>query len=185
MCAIGILSSNDSIVCFCPPQYYGSHCEYRADRLLLLLHLNLSKSIYTHQTDPSIVIKLLVIFLFDDDKVLMSHEFPVRLAPEKSMIKKKWVTFPYPRSPRFRQHCQDRHENRSDIIHSYPYAIRIQTYETNGAIRSSSMAVWQYSIIFDYLPVFRFAKLFVSTQVSIIVTRQQSSILCLPTQSVW
>ena len=157
---IGILSFNDSIVCFCPPQYYGPYCEYHADRLLLLLHLNLSQSIYNHQTDPSIVIKLLVLFLFDDedDQVLMSHEFHVRPALEMSIINKKMVTFPYSRSPRFRQHRRDRYGNRSDIIHSHPYAIRIQAYHMSLKDRSFLMAVWQYPIIFDYLPVFRFAK---------------------------
>ena len=158
---IGILSTNDSIVCFCPPQYFGPYCEYHADRLLLLLHLNLSQSIYTHQTDPSLVIKLLVLFLFhdgDDDQVLMTHEFHVRPALEVSTIKKKMVTFPYSQSSRFRQHRQDRYKNRSDIIYSQSYSIRIEAYEMIETTRLSLMAVWQYSIMFDYLPVFRFAK---------------------------
>ena len=158
---IGILSSNDSIVCFCPPQYFGPHCEYHADRLLLLLHLNFSHSNYAHQTDPSLVIKLLVLFLFhdgDDDQILMSQEFHVRPALEMSIIKKKMVTLPYSRSFRFRQHRQDRYRNRSDIIHSHPYAIRIEAYEMSMKTKSFLIAVWQYPIIFDYLPVFRFAK---------------------------
>lgn len=30
---IGVHSSNSSIVCFCPPQYYGDRCQYHLDRL--------------------------------------------------------------------------------------------------------------------------------------------------------
>ena len=49
---LGVLSTtlNDSPVCFCPRQYYGEKCRYHADRLSVLLHLNLSQSIYSSQT---------------------------------------------------------------------------------------------------------------------------------------
>lgn len=120
---LGILSYNNSIVCFCPPQYYGDFCEHHADRLLVLLHLNLSQSIYTPHTDPSVVIKLLVLFLFDDDQVLITHEFHVRLAWEISTFAKKMMHFPYSRSARFLQHRQARFTNRTDILHSHPCSI--------------------------------------------------------------
>lgn len=154
---LGILSSNGSIVCFCPPQYYGHFCEYHADRVLVLLHLNLSQSIYTPRTDPTIVIKLLVLFLFDD-QVLMTHEFHVRPAWEIATFARKMTHFPYSRSARFRQHRQDRYMNRTDIIHAHPYSIRIEAYDMDVNERPSLEAVWQYPIAFDYLPVFRFAK---------------------------
>ena len=38
---LGVLLKNHSIVCFCPPQYYGEKCQYHADRLSVLLRLNL------------------------------------------------------------------------------------------------------------------------------------------------
>ena len=49
---LGVLSTtlNDSPVCFCPRQYYGEKYRYHADRLSVLLHLNLSQWIYSSQT---------------------------------------------------------------------------------------------------------------------------------------
>ena len=154
---LGILSYNDSIVCFCPPQYYGDFCEYHSDRLLVLLHLNLTQSIYTPDTDPTIVIKLLVLFLFED-QLLMKHEFHLRPALEISTFNKKMIYFPYSRSRRFRQHRQNRYFNRTNILHFHPYSIRIEAFEMDVKEKLSLIAVWQYPIIFDYLPVFRFAK---------------------------
>ena len=155
---IGILSYSDSIVCFCPPHFYGKHCEYHADRLLVLFHLNLSQSTYTHHSDPNIVLKLLVLLLFDDQQVLMAFERHVRPAVDMSKVIKKMVVFPYPRSARFRQHRQDRRASRTDIIHSRPYSIRIEAYAMKGEDQPALVAVWQYPIIFDHLPVFRLAK---------------------------
>lgn len=80
---IGILSNDDSVVCFCPPQYYRRYCQYHAGRLLVFLHL---KSIYTPQTHRTIVIELLLLFLFQDDQVLMTHEFHVRPVIEFSRV---------------------------------------------------------------------------------------------------
>ena len=154
---VGILSNNQSIVCFCPPQYYGSFCQYHADRLLILLHLNLSQSIYTLQSDITIVIKLLVLFLFDE-QVVMAHEFHVRPATESSTYTKKLVHFLYSRSSVFRQHRMQRYMNRSNIITSQPYAIRIEAYERKNTDAPSVIAAWQYPVFFDYLPVYRFSK---------------------------
>ena len=39
---MGILFVDDSVICFCPPQYFGEKCEYHNDRLSILLQLNLS-----------------------------------------------------------------------------------------------------------------------------------------------
>lgn len=155
---IGILSSNDSIACFCPPQYYGQFCQYHSDRLLVLLHLNLSQSIYTPGINPNVGIKLLVLFLFEE-RVLMTHEFLIRPALDLFIIAKKTVHIPYPQTTVFRQHRQDRFKNRSDMIYSHPYWIRIEAYETDMAESLSFKAVWQYPIIYDYLPVFRFSKI--------------------------
>ena len=60
---LGVLSAkNAAIVCFCPPQYYGEKCEYHADRLSVVLQLNLSQSISTWNDNSLRVLKLLVLF---------------------------------------------------------------------------------------------------------------------------
>jgi hypothetical protein len=60
---VGVLLFDGSTVCFCPPQYYGDKCQYHSDRLTVLLHLNLSQSVYEESNDPTILLKLVIIFL--------------------------------------------------------------------------------------------------------------------------
>ena len=155
---IGILSGNDSIICFCPPQYFGEKCEYHNDRLSILLHLNLSQSLYTSQGDPNITLKLLILFLFEN-QTLMTHEFHHRPSLEiNTLVQKKMVDLPYSHSSILRQQRKERYFNRSKILVSQPYSIQIELYEIGGQKTPSLIAVWKYSIFFDYLPVFRFAK---------------------------
>ena len=155
---VGILVTDESIVCFCPPQYYGTYCELHADRLSILLHLNLSQSIYTSQTDQTIVIKLLVLFFFED-QVLATKEFHVRPASDIFTFTKKRVHFLYSRSSHFRQHRMQRYLNRSNVIDTQPYSLRIEAYEVKNGFGSPKLiGVWQYAIAFDYLPVHLFSK---------------------------
>ena len=148
---IGIFLSNKLIVCFCPPQYYGEKCQYHSDRLIVVLHVNLTQSIYT---DRLIVLKFLALFLFENE-ILMINEFHVRPALKMSMIKKKIMYFLYSRSPIFLQRRIERYHNRSNIINSRPYSVRIEMYEIKEAQEPIFKAVWQYPVNFDYLPVFR------------------------------
>ena len=156
---VGILVTDEFIVCFCPPQYYGNKCQFHADRLSILLHLNLSQSIYTSQTDPVIVIKLLVLFFFQH-QVLATKEFHVRPTSEIFTFTKKRVHFLYSRSSHFRQHRMQRYLNRSNVIDTQPYSLRIEAYEAkNGFSSPALIGVWQYPVAFDYLPVHRFSKI--------------------------
>ncbi|CAF1487199.1 unnamed protein product [Adineta steineri] len=154
---VGIQAYNDSIVCFCPPQYYGDKCQYHTDRITVLLHLNLSQSIYTIDSDIHIVLKMVVLFLFNDE-VIMNHIFHVRPAVEIFVYTKKMVHFLYSRSSRLLQHKQQRYFNHSNIISDHPYSVRIEMYEEKYSEKLILMAVWQYPIYFDYLPVFRLAE---------------------------
>ena len=154
---LGVLSANHSIVCFCPPQYYGNYCQYHSDRFLLLLHLNLTQSIYSVRNHPESVLKVLLLFFFEN-QVLMTNQFQLRPALEINKIYKKNFHFIYSHSSRFRQERIKRYFNRSSILRSHPYSIRIEIYETQRDEQVSLIAVWQYPIDFDHLPVFRLAK---------------------------
>ena len=69
--ALGVWSSiemkDDSVACFCPPQYYGTSCELHADRLSVFLSLDLSQSSYVNAYDPQILLKLVVLFIFNGE----------------------------------------------------------------------------------------------------------------------
>lgn len=153
---LAIISINDSIVCLCPPQYYGDFCQYHADRLSVVFHLDLSSSESETMTtiNATLAFQLLVLFMFNNE-TLMSETVHLRSIDEASVKTKKTVHFPYPRSPIFRR----RPTNRSDIDHSPPpYALRIELYRWNDNDEPMFVSVWQYPIIFDFLPVSRLAK---------------------------
>ncbi len=154
---IGVQMYNGSIVCFCPPQYYGDKCQFHSDRIIVLLHLNLSQSVYTTNSDINIELKMVILFLFDHE-IVMNHVFHVRPATEFFVYTKKMVHFLYSRSLRFLQHKRQRYFNHSDIVSNHPYAVRIEMYERKHSEEPLLNAVWQYPMYFDYLPVFRFAK---------------------------
>ncbi|CAF3210562.1 unnamed protein product, partial [Rotaria sp. Silwood2] len=154
---LGIFSSNNSIICFCPPQYYGTYCQYHSDRLLVLFHLDLSQSIYSVQIHPEILLKVLLLFFFEN-QVLMTNEFQFQPALEMNKINKKTFHFVYSRSSKFREERMKRFFNRSSVLHSHPYSIRIEIYENHRDKQVSLIAVWKYPVEFDYLPVFRLAE---------------------------
>ena len=154
---VGVYNHNRSIVCFCPPQYYGEKCQYHNDRIAVLIHLNLSQSIFNRNSDINMVLKILVLFLFKNE-TLTNHVFHVRPSAESFTYTKKYVHFLYSRSSQYLQHKRERSRNQSNIIHDHPYSIRIELYERKRSGNPFFLAVWQYPIYFDYLPVFRFAK---------------------------
>ena len=155
---IGIGMYNGSVACFCPPQYYGDQCQYYSDRVTVYLHLNLSQSIYAESKDSPTVIKLLVLFLFKD-QTLTTDEFHVRSVDAMTTYSKKMGYFLYSRSSKLLAEKQARYFNRSSIIHEHPYSVRIEAYELDVDRVPAFIAVWQYPVYFDYLPVFRLAKM--------------------------
>ncbi|CAF1582207.1 unnamed protein product [Adineta ricciae] len=154
---VGIKVHNGSIACFCPPQYYGDTCQFHTDRIIVLLHLNLSQSIYTVNSDVNIVLKMIVLFVFNDE-IITNHVFHVRPSSEMFIYTKKMIHFLYSRSSSLLQHKIQRYFNRSNIVDNHPYSIRIEMYERQKSYEPLLIAVWKYPIYFDFLPVFRLAK---------------------------
>ena len=84
---LGVLSTlnHSRIICFCPPQYFGEKCQFHEDRLSVVLRLDLSRSISPNETDGTVLLQLLVLFLFDD-KVFNRDRFA--LHPSEAMNKR-------------------------------------------------------------------------------------------------
>ena len=61
-------------VCFCPPSFYGSQCEFYSDRITVATHLNLTN--YRSSFQQTEVIKVLTTFLFED-QIIDYYEFHV------------------------------------------------------------------------------------------------------------
>ncbi|CAF4054909.1 unnamed protein product [Adineta steineri] len=154
---VGVFLYNKSISCFCPPFYYGDRCQYYSDRFSLILHLNLSQSAYKESTNYTILLKLLVLFLYEN-QTLNIHEYHVRPAFEMISFKKKIGYFLYSRSKSLLNNKIKRYFNRSNIINEHPYSIRIEIYELKINMKPKLIAIWKYLIYFDYLPSYRLTK---------------------------
>jgi hypothetical protein len=154
---VGILLHNATTVCFCPPQYYGDKCQFHNDRLTVLFHLNLTQSIYTKSHNYETVLKILIIFLYEDQP-LMTDYFHTRPADEAIVYKKTMNYLFYSRSTQLLQHKRARYFNRSYIIEKHPYSVRIEAYELNKNEKARLAALWLYPIYFDFLPSFRLVK---------------------------
>ena len=166
---IGVTSWNDSIICFCPPHYYGDQCQYHSDRLSILLETNYT---YFHNfidQDLNIVNKYLVLLLNQHD-IVNSHEYHLRPAEDIDKPKKTYISLSYSSSNESLVKKKERYFNRTNIIDEHPYSLRIEMYEMTKSTRPRRVAIWQYPIYFDYLPVYRLAKLlhFVDPQEKII-----------------
>ena len=162
---LAVLLTNNSLKtrCFCPPHYFGEKCEFHPDRLSVLLQLDLSESI---GIDQRILLKLVVLFLFNDDQVLMLDQFHLHPFVEFNSIlnnnqkkKNKFLShFVYPRSWTFLQQRRQRFFNRSSLLLESPFSIRIELYQSPINERPSLIALWKYPLPFSHLPVSRLAK---------------------------
>jgi hypothetical protein len=155
--AIRLNHSHD--VCFCPPQYHGDQCQWHSDRLTLVFAVNLTHSKYNNMiTDENIVIKYLILLLFDD-QVIDNDEVHILPLDHLKRMTKIHVYLHYSRSAHFTKHRQHRFLNQSRSLTDYSYRIRIEAFEMRVNRTPSRQAVWSYLLDFDYLPVHRLAKI--------------------------
>lgn len=146
---VGMTMFNGSIVCFCPPQYFGERCEYHADRLSVLFHVNVSQSISSRQ---NVEMKMLILFVFEKT-IISIDEITFR---EEDQLKKKLIHFVYSRSSEFVEKKRKRYRNRSSVLNEHPYSIQMELYQIGKDI--FPIGLWIYPILFDHLPVYRLSK---------------------------
>ena len=163
---IGVLLINNLTICFCPPQYYGDRCQYHNDRLSVVIQLNLSQSNYASSSDPSLVLKLVLLF-FHHNQTLMAHEVHVRPGIQTKTFEKQMTYLVYSHSSIVQKQRRDRYLDRFNILNRHSYSLQIDLYQLRGSARPALIAVWRYYIHFDYLPVFRFFKVLHLKQVSV------------------
>ncbi|CAF3971379.1 unnamed protein product [Rotaria sp. Silwood1] len=154
---VGVYLYNGQIACFCPPQYYGDKCQFHNDRLIFQFYLNLSQSIYAQTTHSNTMLKLLVIFL-NENQPLMTESFQIQLKDAINFPRKNLIHLLYSRSNVSLYHKRTRYFNRSDILNQHPYSVRIEVYELSSFEKARLVAVWLYPVHFDFLPSFRLVK---------------------------
>lgn len=143
-----IRSINDTY-CACPPSYYGRACEYFADRISIITHLDLT----TFPISNSTSLITVVVHLSFSDIVIDHHIFHINPSLELNKTRRKYGFYLlYPRKNMFVQHKQWRFVNRTDIITNHPYSVHFDIYSLTNELGS-----FHYPVYFDFLPVFRLA----------------------------
>jgi hypothetical protein len=155
---IAIYLNNCTIICLCPPQYYGDKCQYHADRILISFRVDLTASSYTRHTDFNISLR----FLFKlrrHNETLMIDNFYIRPRYAWQRMNKQTFTFVHSRASHHLQQRISRFSNRTDRLKYKPYNVRLEMHEVMPYLRPTlPFAVWQYPIDHDFLPVTRFFK---------------------------
>jgi hypothetical protein len=121
---------NTTRICFCPPSYYGSRCQFESRRLTTQLYLDRN-----HRSDISVLVTILVLLIYNKTEII-DHKHYTDMRDDFSPKVKVYLTFPRPKLVGF-------------------YSVRCEAYDA-----TQFMTAWEYPVSpFDFLPVFRLAKI--------------------------
>jgi hypothetical protein len=139
----------DTIVCLCPPAYYGNKCEFYSDRISIIAHMEQNTSLTT-----TLRIKATLRF---EDIIIDDHEFTIIPAAENLKKIKHRFYLLYSRSVQMLRHKQMRYFNRTDVSNNHPYSVHFDVFSLENDNRLTELGSWHYPIYFDYLPTYRLA----------------------------
>jgi hypothetical protein len=138
-------------VCFCPPSFYGSQCEFYSDRITVATHLDLTN--YRPTSHQTTVIKVLTTLLIEN-RTIDYYEFHVNPQTEiKDNYIKQGIYFLY---PRLQQFLEMKTTNRGGM---QLYSVRFEAFNLHLNETVEPIGVWHYPIYFDFLPAFRLSKI--------------------------
>ncbi|CAF4251740.1 unnamed protein product, partial [Adineta steineri] len=137
--------------CLCSPSYYGDYCEFHADRISVVTHLNLTKynGNYTIVNNQNSTVLVSCTFRYAE-RIVDRHEF---YAHSTAKATKQKFYFSYSRTAEFQK--QKRIQRHGTQL----YSIRFEAFYLQSAHHPVLLAMWQFPIDFDFLPAFRFAKI--------------------------
>ncbi|CAF1308871.1 unnamed protein product [Adineta ricciae] len=117
--------------CLCPPNYFGSRCQWQNQRISLTLRLSFSSSILTN-----IAFQIIIMLMDESENILSTHE-QVTFVPIRDCNTKFNIYLLYPHRPKY-------------IFKNY--SVRIDIF---NKINLTYHASWYPSIPFQFLPVNR------------------------------
>lgn len=160
VCNRGVAVSHytNTVMCFCPPSYYGRHCEYHSDRITTYVHFNVSHTPYANLISDTIVTIKVLVLLMHQDQIIHNRQFYSRLMAGPDRIVKQKHFLLYSRDKKLLQDKINRRSNRASIINHTFYHVRYEAYELKVDSSINLIGVWQYPLYFDFLPSFRFSK---------------------------
>ena len=136
--------------CLCSASHYGDYCEFQADRVSVVTHLNLTGYNGNHTVINDKNSSILVFCTFRYAKhIIDRYEFHIQSITKRE---KQKFYFAYPRTTEFREQKQ-KQRNSTKL-----YSIRFEVFHLQAMIHPVLLAVWHFPIQFDFLPAFRFAK---------------------------
>ena len=142
-------------MCFCPPSYYGTWCQYFSDRLTVVTHLELTSLPEDFRVNRSQSFKIVISLLYLE-RIIDFHEFDVNGDIEMENYVKHRFYLLYSLSDEMRMQKKQRLFDRKDIIDKHPYSIQFTIYALFSD-RVSVLGAWFYPVYFDFLPSFRLA----------------------------
>ncbi|CAF1438144.1 unnamed protein product [Rotaria sordida] len=149
---IPIKGDDGRTYCLCSPSYYGDYCEFQADRISIVTHLDLtqyiSKTTSVNSRDFSILVSCTFRFA---EHIIDRYEFRV---PRIVQQMKQKFYFTYPRTTKFRN-LKLKQRNGTQL-----YSIRFEAFDLQLTKSLTFLAAWHFPIEFYFLPAFRFSKLF-------------------------
>ena len=138
-------------VCFCPPSFYGSQCEFYSDRITVATHLDLTN--YRSSLHNTAVIEVLTTFLFES-RIIDYYEFYVnpQIQTDNNYVK-QGIYFLYPREEEFLK--MKKFSRGGNQL----YSVRFEAFCLYLNETIEPIGVWQYPIYSDFLPGYRLSKI--------------------------
>ncbi|UJR06985.1 hypothetical protein I4U23_011273 [Adineta vaga] len=127
-------NKNKTKVCLCPPNYYGSRCQWQNQRISLTIQIK------THLNIPLLSIFQFIIMLIDEQGNITSNNYEqILYMPDQKCNSKFNIYLLYPNRPKYL---------------SSNYSIRIDLYNKS---RLDYWSSWILPIPYQFLPVNRIA----------------------------
>jgi hypothetical protein len=147
---IPIKLSNKRTGCLCSPSYYGDYCEFHANRISVVTHLNLTEysGNYTKIIAENDATLVSCTFRYKE-RIVDRHEFYIHSIVKRS---KQKFYLSYPRSVEFQK--QKRNQRNGTRL----YSVRFEAFYLQPASYPTIFGMWHFPIEFDFLPAYRFAK---------------------------
>ncbi|CAF1304292.1 unnamed protein product, partial [Didymodactylos carnosus] len=156
VCQRGVaIEKNSETICLCPPSYAGENCEFSADRLTIITHLNLTGTTYYGMSSTQyITAKVLTTFWYADRLIVDHHIFHVipQMETAESYVKRKFYLL-YPRTLEF---IREKRFNRNNTQN---YTVQFEAYIVRNDSSITVVGIWNYPIYFDFLPSYRLSKI--------------------------
>ncbi|CAF4139559.1 unnamed protein product, partial [Rotaria sordida] len=127
-------NNTNKVKCFCPPSYYGNHCQYETERLTLILQMDVQASLVRYE-ESNRLLKLVAFLLYEN--TIVYYEEIVYFPLLKQIF---YLIYPRIGSYKLVGHW---------FVRIVAYSVTMFSVELKGT--------WRFDVPFAFLPVKRLA----------------------------